>query len=165
MHDVMAVRVGEGVRHFVRDLERIVHRQLRLALQPVAQRFALDERHDVIQRAGGIARIVDRQDVRVLQPRGKLDLAQETLAAERHRDLGAQRLQRDKPLVLDVARQIDQRHPSAAQLLIDDVAIGERGVQFCKGISHSDNDSCGGRGQRARAVVPRDRQRATAGRP
>ena len=53
---------------------------------------------------------------------------QESFAAKGNRDFRTQGLQRDKALVLDVARQIDQRHPPAAQLLIDDVAIGERRV-------------------------------------
>ena len=36
VHHVVLVRVGERLGHFLRDLERVVHRQLRLALEPIA---------------------------------------------------------------------------------------------------------------------------------
>src|SRR5439155_15202405 len=36
MHDVVVVRIRERVGDFARDLQRIVHRQLWLAVEPVA---------------------------------------------------------------------------------------------------------------------------------
>ncbi len=50
----------------------------------------------------------------MLQAGGELDLAQEPFAAERHGDLGPQRLQRHEALVARVAREVDQRHPAMA---------------------------------------------------
>jgi dolichyl-phosphate-mannose-protein mannosyltransferase len=46
VHHPAPVGVVEGVRHLSRDAQRILERQLLLAGEPVAQRLALDERHD-----------------------------------------------------------------------------------------------------------------------
>src|SRR2546430_141195 len=45
----------------------------------------------------------------MLQAGGELDLPPKTLTAERHPDLGAQRLEGHEPLVAHVAREIDAR--------------------------------------------------------
>ena len=47
----MPVGVVEGAGDLGREADGVGDRQLFLALQPVAQRFALDERHDVVRRA------------------------------------------------------------------------------------------------------------------
>src|SRR5207237_6905977 len=51
VYDSVAVRVGELARHFGRDPHCLVNRELLFPLQPVAQRLALDVRHDVIEEA------------------------------------------------------------------------------------------------------------------
>ncbi len=76
--------------------------ELLLAVQPVAQRLALDEGHDVEQVAVGLARVEERQDVRVLEIGGELDLGQEALGADHGGELGPEDLQRDPPVVPDV---------------------------------------------------------------
>ena len=73
----------------------------------------------------------------MLEAGRELDFAQKPFAAEGHGDLGAQRLEGDESFVAGIARQVDERHAAASQLPINDVMIGERGVQFCKGISHA----------------------------
>ena len=50
MHDAAAVRVLERVGDFARDAHRVVDGQLLFALEPLAQRFARDERHHVVQQ-------------------------------------------------------------------------------------------------------------------
>ena len=75
VHDVVAVCIGERARHFGRDPHRLVDRELLFPLQPVAQRLALDIRHDVIEEAVDGTGVVQRQDVRVLQPGGDRNLA------------------------------------------------------------------------------------------
>ena len=55
VHNVAAVRVAQGVGHFPRDLEGILERQLPLAVEPLAQRLALDVGHDVVEKLGGRA--------------------------------------------------------------------------------------------------------------
>src|SRR2546426_4010868 len=63
MYDVVAVGVAQRARHFSSDPERLVERQLALALEPFPEGFALDVRHDVVQEALGLAGVVERQDV------------------------------------------------------------------------------------------------------
>jgi hypothetical protein len=51
------------------------------AVEPVAEALALDVRHDVEHLPAGLAGVVQRQDVGVLQVGGGLDLVQEPLGA------------------------------------------------------------------------------------
>ena len=67
MHDAERVRGAQRVGDLAGDAHRVVDRQLPLALEPRAQRLARDERHDVVQERVGLARVEQRQDVRVLQ--------------------------------------------------------------------------------------------------
>ena len=78
---------------------RVGDRELPLAVEPVAQRLALDERHHIEQQAVGLARVEQRQDVRVLQVRGDLDLREEALGAEHGGELGVQHLDGDLAVV------------------------------------------------------------------
>ena len=68
------VGVVQGRGHVARDLERVLQRQLPLALEPLAQRFALDVGHDVVEQIPGLAGIVERHDVGMIEPGGDLDL-------------------------------------------------------------------------------------------
>src|SRR5207245_2797628 len=125
VHYVAAVGVAQGVRHFLDDLYGLLARGLPLPLQSLAQRLALDVRHHVVQGALGSAGVVQRQDVGVGEPRRDLDLAQEALGAERRGDLGPQHLDRDRPAVLEILREIDRGHPTVADLPLQCVAVGE----------------------------------------
>ena len=48
----LRVRVVERVGDLAGDAERVVDRELLVALEPVAERLALHERHDVVRGAG-----------------------------------------------------------------------------------------------------------------
>ena len=67
--DAARMRVLQRVRDFAAIRSASSHRQLPLALQPLAQRLALDERHHVVEDAVGLAGVVQRHDVRVLEAR------------------------------------------------------------------------------------------------
>ena len=90
-----ALRVGvrERLGHFVGDSQGIVERERPVSHQPVAQRLALDEWHHVVQQRAGIpvggavtrwrfARVVQREDMRVLQSRCRVNLPQKSLGPE-----------------------------------------------------------------------------------
>src|SRR5690348_11441806 len=57
VNDAVGVRVGQRVRDLGQDLHDIVDRQLAMMGKPVAQRFALYVRHDVIEEAAGLSRV------------------------------------------------------------------------------------------------------------
>ena len=56
--------------------------------QPLAERLALHERHDVVERPSSVARVDEGEDVRMEQLRGDLDLAQEALGADARGESG-----------------------------------------------------------------------------
>ena len=70
-----------------------------------------------------------REDVGVLEPGGELDLALEALGAERGGQLGVEHLERDRPLVLEVAGEIDGGHAPAAELALERVAVPQAFAQ------------------------------------
>ena len=107
------------------DTQRILDRQLLVALEPIAQRLALDVGHREPELSCGLARIVHTQEVGVLQPRRESDFSQEALGPERGSQLRSERLQGDEAIVLQVAGEIHGGHPAAAELALDGVAVGE----------------------------------------
>ncbi len=112
------------------DPDGLVDGEQPLAGQPVPQGLAAHERHDVEEGAVGGPRIVQRKDVRVLQVRGDLDLLQKALRSDRRRQVGLEHLQRDVPVVPDVAGQVDGGHATLAELPLDEVAVGQCGPQL-----------------------------------
>ena len=55
------------------------------------------------------------------------DLAQEALPAQDGGELGAEHLDGDLAPVLEVLGQVDDRHPSRAELALEVVAVGKGG--------------------------------------
>ena len=53
------------------------------------------------------------------------DLAQESLGADRGRELRPQHLDGDRPVVLEILGQKDGGHPALAELALEAVAVGE----------------------------------------
>ena len=133
----MVVRVLERLRRFPRDPDRVVHGQLPLAPEPVAEALALDERHGEPEAAVGIARIEHGEDVGVLQPGGELDLAEEAVGPERRGELGVEHLERDRAVVLDVLRQEHRGHPTAAELALERVAAAQAFLKLRAEVGHA----------------------------
>ena len=121
------MRVRERVRHFARDLERVVERELLLADEAVAEGLPFHERHHVVQVPPASPGVEQRQDVGMRQLRGGLDLAQEAVEAEAGRQFGAENLERDVAVVPEIAGKVDGRHPAGAEFALDAVAIGQGG--------------------------------------
>ena len=72
-----AVGVLQRLGDLAGELDGILERELALPVEPGTQRLALDERHDVIEESPGLARVVQRKNVGVLEIGGELDLAEE----------------------------------------------------------------------------------------
>ena len=125
MHHAAAMGVIQGFRRLARDAERVLDRQLLFAVEAVAQTLALHERHREPQLPSGFAGVEDGEDVGVLEPGGQHDLAVEPLLAEGRREFGVEHLQGDTAVVLQIAGEVDRRHPPAAELAIDRVAVGK----------------------------------------
>ncbi len=125
MDDVVPVRVRQRVRDLARDLQRVVQRELLLAVEPVAQRALVHVRHDVEEQAVRLTGVVQREDVRMIEAGGDLDLPEEALRAERGGELGREDLDRHLAMVLEVLREVHGSHAPVTQLAQDPVAIGQ----------------------------------------
>ena len=94
------------------------------AIEPRAQRLALDELHGDEQAHLAGADVVDGDDVGVRQPRQRLRLA---LQARAHRRrvvgaIGAQHLERDGAVELRIVRAVDHAHAALAEELQHPIA-------------------------------------------
>ena len=89
MDHALPVRIVERARNLRSNADRIAHRQLLLARKPITQRFARHKRHHVKDGAVHLPRVVQRENVRMLQVRGGLDLHQEPLGANHRGEFGA----------------------------------------------------------------------------
>ena len=95
-------------------------------VQQLAQRLALEQLHHDEGPAGVVADVVDRADVRVVEPGGDARLALEPLERP---GLGEQvrreHLDRHRALQTQVLGPVDGAHPARAQLL-ENAVVGER---------------------------------------
>ncbi len=132
----LPVRVVQRRRHAPRDLDRLRDVELPLPVELVPQRVALHVRHHVEQERVGLPRIVQRQDVRVLQVGRHLDLLQKPLGPDHRRQLRPQHLQRHLAVVLHVVRQVHRRHPALAQVGFDPVTVGQRRRELGRDLGH-----------------------------
>jgi hypothetical protein len=60
----------------------------------------------------------------MVQPGGGFDLAKKPLRAQAGGELGLQNLDRDLAMVFPVLREVDDRHPAAAEFALDRIAVG-----------------------------------------
>ena len=132
----MAVGVVERARDLGGDPHRVGDGELLLAIQPVPEALALDERHHVVGRALHLARVDEPEDVRMLQRGDRPDLAHEPVGPDHRGQLGAQDLDRDLAVVLEIVGEVDRGHAALAQLPLDAVAVGERSRKRRDSISH-----------------------------
>ena len=122
MDHAALVRRFERVHDLLADVRGVVRRQ-RSARDAIGQRLALDPLED--QVAGfvpGLLEAMDGGDVGMVERGEQLGFALE--AGELlgiARDLGGQRLDRNEPIELAIAGEVDHAHATAAELAFDDV--------------------------------------------
>ena len=136
VHHVVRVRERQRIRDLARDRQHVGQRQLLLADEPLAERLARDVGHDEVEGVSGLAGVVERQNVRVVEPAGDGDLAQEPLGTERGGEVGPEHLQGDRPVLPGVVAEVHRGPPAAPELALDRVPAGERRLQLRKGVQH-----------------------------
>jgi len=115
---------------------------------PSAQRFPRDERHHIKEQAIRVARVEQRQNVRVLELGGGPDLGQEPLATDGGREVGVQYLDRDLSVVPHIMGEVDRRHAAGAQLALNAIpALDGRSESGLKaacdlGLDHEQSKCC-----------------------
>ena len=95
------------------------------------------EREHVVQKSVSRPGVDERQDVWVVEPSGDLDLGEEPLGAEDRPELGAEHLERDLAVVLEVPGQVDRGHAASPELPLDPIAIAEHGGEAVRCGGHS----------------------------
>jgi hypothetical protein len=105
---------------------------LLLPLEAGPQCFACHERHHVVQQAIRVAAVEERENVRVLQPRGGANLREEPFAPECGAQLGVEHLDRNVALVAHVVCEVHGRHAASAQFALDAIAFGQCGGEASK---------------------------------
>ncbi len=130
----------EGVRHLPGEPDRFLDRKLTLAPEPVAQALAFDVRHRVPEEPARRAGVEDREDVRVIEPGGQVDLAEEALGTQGSGELRMEQLQGDPPVMLEVLGEVDRGHAAAPELALEHVALTE-GSNKARGEVHRQRSS------------------------
>ena len=124
--DARRVRCVERVRNVPQQLDALPHGNPPQSRQPVAQRLPFEMRHHVVEEAVHLARIDQRQDVRVGQLSGDAHLGEEALHAHVGGDLRVKHLEHDVPVVLVLARAEHRRAAAAAERPNDRVPLAQR---------------------------------------
>jgi hypothetical protein len=131
-HPVL-VRVLDRSSDLLRDRQGLLDAELLVAGQPVPQRLAPDVGQDIPQEALVLAGGDEGEDVRVVEPRGELDLTEKPVSAEHRGQLRAQDFEGDVPVKLEVVCEVDGGHAALTQLTVEAVAIGERNPERVQG--------------------------------
>ena len=119
VYDAMSVRVVERSGHFYGQSDRFRLLETAFAIEALAERLAFDVWGDQIQKTVCFVGVEQRQDVRMRQLGGNLDLAQESSAANHGGHFGAKHLDGDVSIVLDAAREVHGRTRTTAELALD----------------------------------------------
>ena len=82
MDHPLLVGAVEGVRDLPGEPDGFLDRKLPLAPEAIAQALALDVGHRVPEEPARRAGVEDREDMRVLEPGGQVDLTEETLRTQ-----------------------------------------------------------------------------------
>src|SRR4029434_8547063 len=98
--------------------------------QPLPQRFPVHVRHDVVEQVPGLPRIVERDDMRMVEPRRDLDFPQETLRTQARPKLRMPHRQGPLAIVLDVVRKVDRGHAAAPDFPLDAIAVSHCGAEL-----------------------------------
>jgi len=90
--------------------------------------------HDVVEDAAGLPRVMQRQDVRMGETRGGLDLPQEAVGADAFSDFGAEHFDRHRATMLAILGEKYHRHAAPANLAFDRVPVAQRRFHLCEKI-------------------------------
>ncbi len=129
MHDAVPVREAQRREDLARVLDRDVDRRGAAADDELLERAPVEELHRDVVGVLGVAAVVDRDDVRVVERSGVLGLAAEALdELVVVRVAPVEDLDRDAAAELLVLGEVHVGHPAGAELPLDPVAPVEQRV-------------------------------------
>ena len=130
MYHSLGVCIAQCISDFTQDSRRFVHGQLACAREPVAKVLAADERHGVVEEISACAGCKKGNNVRMLQPRGELDLAAKAVGVQSSGEVGRQNLDHNLAAEVGVCRHEDTRHSPTAKLAVDLIDRAEYFLQL-----------------------------------
>jgi hypothetical protein len=136
VHRAVAVGEVKGERPLAGEPHGVWDGELALPAEPIPEALALDVGHGEPQPTAGLAGIVDREDVGLLEAGGEPDLSKEALGAEAKSQLGVEHLEGDRPVVAEIAGQPDSSHAPAAELALERVAVPQAVAQYRHRVGH-----------------------------
>ena len=137
MNNPGTMRIVERIGYIAGNPHGLIDGQLCLAIEPGAQRLAIDEGHHVVEEPIGRATVEQRQNLRMLQRRRRRNLLHEALGAQHGRELRPEHFHRDPAFVLEIVGKVDGCHAACAELALDVIAAGERRAETIGFVAHS----------------------------
>ena len=137
MNHAAAVGVGQGPRHLLHQLGGVRRLHRSGAAHPIAQGFAVDQRHDEIDEIVLFLDQVDRDDVGVRETGRGARLAQEALPRLRlGRKRWRQQLDGHRSVQCHIACQVHDAHAAAAEFSFERVSARQGTLElvehFCR---------------------------------
>jgi hypothetical protein len=128
VQDIFGVGMAQRPGNLPGQPDRLGHLELLFAVEPVPERFALDERHGVPEASDGFSRVEQREDVGVDQAGGEADFPMEPLG-KCAGQIPAQDLEGDVALMLDVAGQVHHGHATGTEHALDVITPSKPGAK------------------------------------
>ncbi len=131
MDEPARVRGGKRPRGLGDDARGLARREGAAATEDRRQVLAVDEFHDDEGAGRVLSEVVDRDDVGMVQRRGRVRLLSEPGAEVRVPTvLGTEELHRDVAIELGVVSPVDRRHAALAEQLDEPVTATQRGADL-----------------------------------
>jgi hypothetical protein len=127
----LAMGVSERVRDVTRDRACDANWELSFSIDSAAKRFARDVRHYVVEKRLDVARIMEREDIGMLEAGQQSDFPDEAQLTGFGIRVRVENLDRDFALVLQIARKVHRRECSLSNFAFNLVVSAERGTQRC----------------------------------
>jgi hypothetical protein len=121
VHDATLVRIAQRAADIAQDAHGLRNGKRSDAREPAAERFPFHERHCVVGDAICLAGGEHRDDLRLLEARGELDLALEAVDVDARQQIGRQHLHHDLPPQRGLLGQEHRGHASPAELALEEV--------------------------------------------
>ena len=130
MNNIQAVRVVKCVRDLFAKLQRLVDREPSTLRNIFAKCRSLDKRHNIVELAFDLTRVVQGNDVGVIKARRYPYLLKKSTGAKRCSNFRMHHLERDGAIVALVLSPVYDRHSTAADLLLDSIVPGNCQLRF-----------------------------------
>ena len=125
VHHALRVRVGQRLDDLLEQPDRLGHRQLALAREPLPQRLALDVGHDVVEAAAASPESCTGRMWGCWSWAAKRISRSNRSGPSEAASSRMEDLQRDAAVMLDVVRGVDRRHAAAPELALEHVPVAQ----------------------------------------